>query len=168
MGFPVEYIFLPKLLTYTLSLLEIVEKHIFYILRFLGISHFLEPESFSHIQEHHTPESSESPLSAILIRELLPATKFSGMLRSAHGSRDGEQPAQCAVCLYEFRDDEEIRILKNCQHIFHKNCIDCWMDHDRRTCPLCRKSLVPVDLQDEYNHRLCAASCSDYDLDGED
>ncbi|KAG9134083.1 hypothetical protein Leryth_004784 [Lithospermum erythrorhizon] len=159
-----------KIIIYTtFTLLDIIKESIFSIFNFLASPYSIEQEPSSHFQENHTPASTQPPLSAVLIRELLPTIKFSDLYRRIDGKLDShEQPAQCAVCLYEFRGDEEIRILKNCQHIFHKKCIDCWMDHDRRTCPLCRKSLVPVDLQDEYNHRLCAASCSDYDLDGED
>uniref|UniRef100_A0A251SQ64 Putative zinc finger, RING/FYVE/PHD-type n=1 Tax=Helianthus annuus TaxID=4232 RepID=A0A251SQ64_HELAN len=37
-------------------------------------------------------------------------------------------------------------------------CLDRWMDHDQKTCPLCRTTFVPDDLQDSINERLWAAS----------
>ncbi|MBA0769349.1 hypothetical protein Gotri_018090, partial [Gossypium trilobum] len=64
----------------------------------------------------------------------------------------------CAVCLYEFEGGEEIRWLRNCRHVFHRACLDRWMDHDQKTCPLCRTPFVPDELQDEFNQRLWSAS----------
>ncbi|WOH12358.1 hypothetical protein DCAR_0831861 [Daucus carota subsp. sativus] len=34
--------------------------------------------------------------------------------------------AECAVCLSEFAEDEEIRTLPECLHSFHVECIDMW------------------------------------------
>ncbi|KAK7844757.1 e3 ubiquitin-protein ligase rha1b [Quercus suber] len=67
-------------------------------------------------------------------------------------------PESCAVCLYEFDGEDEIRWLRNCKHIFHRACLDRWMDHDQKTCPLCRTQFVPEEKQDEFNQRLWAAS----------
>ncbi|XP_050113920.1 RING-H2 finger protein ATL51-like [Malus sylvestris] len=33
----------------------------------------------------------------------------------------------CAVCLCEFTDGEEIRVLPECAHLFHVGCIDMWL-----------------------------------------
>ncbi|KAE8715245.1 protein RIC1-like protein isoform X1 [Hibiscus syriacus] len=60
--------------------------------------------------------------------------------------------------MYEFEKGEEIRWLRNCRHVFHRACLDRWMDHDQITCPLCRTPFVPDELQEEFNHRLWAAS----------
>lgn len=47
------------------------------------------------------------------------------------------KPAECAVCLAEFRQDESCKLLPNCKHFFHVGCIDIWfLSHV--TCPLCR------------------------------
>ncbi|KAA8520658.1 hypothetical protein F0562_014914 [Nyssa sinensis] len=113
---------------------------------------FLEPEA--PFIEHPTRIPEYPPVSAILIRELLPVVKFEDL--DVAGSRD--LPESCAVCLYEFEVGEEIRWLANCKHIFHRSCLDRWMDHDQKTCPLCRTPFVPHDMQDEFNQRLWAAS----------
>ncbi|KAI5148087.1 hypothetical protein ENBRE01_0101 [Enteropsectra breve] len=45
----------------------------------------------------------------------------------------------CIVCLDDFENDEEIRIL-GCSHCFHKRCIDTWLISSLK-CPMCRKSI---------------------------
>ncbi|KAM3340914.1 RING-H2 finger protein ATL51-like [Capsicum galapagoense] len=43
----------------------------------------------------------------------------------------------CSICLCEFMEGDEIRVLCQCMHIFHVPCIDVWL-HSHRNCPLCR------------------------------
>ncbi|KAJ9693285.1 hypothetical protein PVL29_012156 [Vitis rotundifolia] len=89
------------------------------------------------------------PVSAILICEILPVMKFEEAVCS------GDAPENCAVCLNDFEVGEKIRWLTNCKHIFHRSCLDRWMDHDQKTCPLCRTSFVPDEMQDEeFNQQL--------------
>uniref|UniRef100_A0A8R7U2I5 RING-type E3 ubiquitin transferase n=1 Tax=Triticum urartu TaxID=4572 RepID=A0A8R7U2I5_TRIUA len=51
---------------------------------------------------------------------------------------------ECAVCLSEFDDDETLRLLPKCSHVFHPDCIDTWLA-SHITCPVCRANLVPND-----------------------
>ncbi|GKC71237.1 zinc finger, RING/FYVE/PHD-type containing protein [Tanacetum coccineum] len=54
----------------------------------------------------------------------------------------GQHVLECAVCLNEFRDHEALRLLPECSHVFHRECIDEWLGL-HVTCPVCRASLVP-------------------------
>ncbi|KAG6511048.1 E3 ubiquitin-protein ligase EL5-like [Zingiber officinale] len=65
----------------------------------------------------------------------LPATIY----RSADFKDGGG--LECAVCLSELADGEEVRVLPNCGHGFHLQCIDMWF-HSHTTCPLCRCAAV--------------------------
>ncbi|KAK9137949.1 hypothetical protein Sjap_008543 [Stephania japonica] len=47
---------------------------------------------------------------------------------------------ECAVCLNEFEDEEKIRVLPSCSHLFHIDCIDVWLQSNAN-CPLCRTSI---------------------------
>ncbi|XP_075073764.1 E3 ubiquitin-protein ligase ATL31-like [Nicotiana tabacum] len=54
----------------------------------------------------------------------------------------GKGALECAVCLNEFEDDETLRLIPKCDHVFHPECIDAWLQsHD--TCPVCRANLAP-------------------------
>lgn len=46
-------------------------------------------------------------------------------------------PADCAVCLENFKVGERCRLLPSCNHSFHAECVDLWL---LRTpiCPICR------------------------------
>ncbi|GMI66823.1 brassinosteroid-responsive RING-H2 [Hibiscus trionum] len=153
MGFPVGYneVFLPKLFVHTLWFLGFVRYVIVALFSFLGLSDFLETDTvWQDTGDRTRPE--KPPVSALLIREILPVIKFDELVVV------GDPPESCAVCLYEFEGGEEIRWLRNCRHVFHRACLDRWMDHDQKTCPLCRTPFVPEEMQEEFNQRLWAAS----------
>lgn len=50
----------------------------------------------------------------------------------------------CSVCLSEFQDDESVRLLPMCNHVFHLPCIDTWLKSNS-SCPLCRSSVFTLN-----------------------
>ncbi|CAM0904413.1 unnamed protein product [Alopecurus aequalis] len=52
----------------------------------------------------------------------------------------GRDVLECAVCLTEFEEGDDLRLLPHCSHAFHPECIDPWLE-GRVTCPLCRANL---------------------------
>ncbi|CAK9781329.1 hypothetical protein CC85DRAFT_282855 [Cutaneotrichosporon oleaginosum] len=48
---------------------------------------------------------------------------------------------RCMVCLCDYEDDEDCRVLK-CRHAFHKPCVDQWLSSGRNSCPTCRTEAV--------------------------
>lgn len=54
----------------------------------------------------------------------------------------GKAALECAVCLNEFEDDETLRLLPKCSHVFHPECVGSWLAA-HSTCPVCRANLVP-------------------------
>ncbi|XP_010107387.2 E3 ubiquitin-protein ligase ATL42 [Morus notabilis] len=71
--------------------------------------------------------------------ESLPFFRFS----SLKGSKEG---LECAVCLSKFEDIEVLRLLPKCNHAFHINCIDHWLEK-HSSCPLCRHRVSSEDLK---------------------
>lgn len=59
------------------------------------------------------------------------------------GLKIGRSTLECAVCLNEFQDDETLRLIPVCSHVFHPQCIDAWLVN-QSTCPVCRANLVPL------------------------
>jgi len=46
----------------------------------------------------------------------------------------------CSICLEEFKNEDILKKL-NCDHIFHKDCLQPWINNNNnnKTCPLCRR-----------------------------
>ena len=47
----------------------------------------------------------------------------------------------CSICLDEFKEDDILKKL-NCEHIFHKDCLEPWLNNNNRNCPLCRTDII--------------------------
>lgn len=73
----------------------------------------------------------------------IPILKFKKR-RDGEGQNDrvfteGEENSsqECSVCLNEFQEEEKLRVIPNCSHLFHIDCIDIWLQNNAN-CPLCR------------------------------
>ncbi|KAG7558128.1 Zinc finger RING-type [Arabidopsis suecica] len=82
-------------------------------------------------------------INKIPMDDMLPAIKFEEMSRV-------NPPESCRICQDEFDGGDDVRCLRNCVHVYHKTCIDRWIQDDMMTCPLCRTPIVP----DFYFFRL--------------
>ncbi|WOL00446.1 hypothetical protein Cni_G09159 [Canna indica] len=80
-------------------------------------------------------------LSPVLL-ESFPTMVYS----EAKALKYGHGDLECAVCLSEFEDDEALRLLPGCYHVFHPDCIDSWLA-SHVTCPVCRSDLSVVSLE---------------------
>ncbi|RXN01907.1 RING finger protein 150 [Acipenser ruthenus] len=57
------------------------------------------------------------------------------------GDKETEQHYDnCAVCIEGYKPNDVVRILP-CRHLFHKNCVDPWLQ-DHRTCPMCKMNIL--------------------------
>ncbi|XP_047337350.1 E3 ubiquitin-protein ligase RHA1B-like [Impatiens glandulifera] len=70
------------------------------------------------------------------IKSSLPIIRYGDFQQDSNGS--------CVVCWENFELNDEIRVLVNCRHhVFHKDCLDNWLDEGQITCPICRSMLLP-------------------------
>ena len=53
------------------------------------------------------------------------------------GSNDDSEKEKCAICLEDL--DALVTTTIECEHVFHKRCIDFWFLSDKNTCLLCRQ-----------------------------
>uniref|UniRef100_A0ACD5WV79 Uncharacterized protein n=1 Tax=Avena sativa TaxID=4498 RepID=A0ACD5WV79_AVESA len=82
--------------------------------------------------------SRRSPGLGVVAMEALPVLTYA----RARAVKAGRGALECAVCLAEFADDDEkLRLLPGCCHVFHAACIDVWLAA-HVTCPVCRADLA--------------------------
>ncbi|XP_047070309.1 brassinosteroid-responsive RING protein 1-like [Lolium rigidum] len=163
MGFPVGYseLLLPKQLLHLLLLLGYVRRCLLWAFHAVGLGDLLDLADDAHhlaLHDHSFPPSSSSsalqphpqqqhrrsefrPVPAMVIEEVLPVVRFDELETS-----DASSSCDCAVCLSGIGGRDEVRRLSNCRHVFHRACLDRWMEHDQRTCPLCRAPLIPDEM----------------------
>lgn len=73
------------------------------------------------------------------VLQSLPKYTYNEKLAAAAGTGGGG--SECAICLAEYADGDEIRVLPQCSHGFHVVCIDTWLG-SHSSCPSCRQILV--------------------------
>jgi len=158
MGFPVEYpeMLLPRALLQALLLLGHLHRFLLWAFHAVGLGDLIDlgcndyyyPAPPSAAAERTTGRDAAAPplqhrrpefrpVPAVLVEEALPVVLFEELAGTACGGGD------CAVCLSGIGAGDEVRRLSNCRHAFHRGCLDRWMAHDQRTCPLCRAPLIP-------------------------
>lgn len=55
-------------------------------------------------------------------------------------TKEMRQTPQCVICCSDFEAGDELSQLPGCNHLFHKGCIDGWLDR-AANCPICRCNL---------------------------
>ena len=71
--------------------------------------------------------------------------KDSRSFTSAEGTEleEAEDKKCCSICLNDYEESEVVRVIPDCGHMFHKDCIDEWL-RLHPTCPICRTSPLPT------------------------
>ncbi|CAK8570614.1 unnamed protein product [Lathyrus sativus] len=80
---------------------------------------------------------------------------------------DGRVSCECAFCLNEFEHDEKLRAIPNCNHLFHIDCVDVWLQNNAN-CPLCRRRVSLTREIHVENVENIIGDCEDFvviDLD---
>lgn len=101
---------------------------------------------------HHLPSSPSSSSSTQMIMDSLMLTTFGEITERMPKSRRWET---CAVCLNQLGMKDEVRELRNCCHLFHRECLDRWLDHNdhqQKTCPLCRAPLLTASQSQSLSY----------------
>ncbi|KAJ9183667.1 hypothetical protein P3X46_007490 [Hevea brasiliensis] len=120
-------------------ILAVLRWSLSWALKFRNRTHLPPPSTNDSLHQSHSLPSSQQ------IRDGLILTTFGDLTDRISGACD-----TCAVCLGHLTEHDEVRELRNCCHVFHGECIERWVDHDRdddhddnhKTCPLCRAPLL--------------------------
>ncbi|XP_059439947.1 E3 ubiquitin-protein ligase ATL41-like [Corylus avellana] len=59
-----------------------------------------------------------------------------------HKPSDHSEAVECSICLSTVGEAATVRVLPNCKHMFHVECVDVWLSSNT-TCPICRTAAEP-------------------------
>nr|XP_043616342.1 RING-H2 finger protein ATL56-like [Erigeron canadensis] len=60
---------------------------------------------------------------------------------------------ECVVCLEVFKTGEKCKILPNCNHSFHGECIDSWLIQTG-ACPICRAYVAIGTVESSFSSEV--------------
>ena len=90
------------------------------------------------LQQLQLDSETQRPLGAERTQQL-PTQRYSKV-----ESVDGPAQEACAICVDDFQEGDNMRVLP-CNHHFHLKCIDEWLINHSDLCPLCKKQLPRGD-----------------------
>ncbi|KAJ0252800.1 E3 ubiquitin-protein ligase RHA2B [Hirschfeldia incana] len=103
-------------------------------------SFFLRFSSSSSSEEDASASSSVySGLANLAV--LADQLKLNRLLSYLYSDSAATASSDCIVCLSTLKSGEEVRKL-DCRHVFHKQCLEGWIQHLNFNCPLCRSPLI--------------------------
>ncbi|KAL1826487.1 hypothetical protein ACET3Z_004899 [Daucus carota] len=93
-------------------------------------------------QQDHVPDIPSATIARLLPRSATGLDKLtieSYQMTVLGESKRLPKPSDstCAICLSEYKTNDTLRTIPECNHYFHSNCIDEWLQLNA-TCPLCR------------------------------
>lgn len=99
---------------------------------------WLRRGSTTTARQNHTPAAANKGLKKKVV-ETLPKIVYDSNITNENFTKLSS--GDCAICLAEYVDGDEIRVLPQCGHGFHVGCIDLWLG-SHSSCPSCRQILV--------------------------
>ncbi|PNT03960.2 hypothetical protein POPTR_014G098200v4 [Populus trichocarpa] len=97
--------------------------------------------------QRNTATATVSPRPTILVMGLDESTieSFDKLVLGESKRLPGPNGSTCAICLSEYNSKETLRMIPECKHCFHADCVDEWLRMNG-TCPVCRKSPSPAHV----------------------
>ncbi|KAF2318160.1 hypothetical protein GH714_001737 [Hevea brasiliensis] len=82
----------------------------------------------------------QDPSFSVTINIEVPLNTYPKILFSdAKHEKGDSRIASSSICLVEYSDNDVLRLLPDCGHVFHVQCVDQWLKV-HPTCPICRNS----------------------------
>ncbi len=103
------------------------------------------PEDYELLMELHERDNARAKMAADEVAQLGGEIVFQDAAATARGHsgeehQDGAKGTSCVVCMCDLETGDLARQLA-CGHIFHKQCVDGWLQEGHKSCPVCRISI---------------------------
>ncbi|CAH8266377.1 unnamed protein product [Arabidopsis lyrata] len=105
-----------------------------------------------HVRSLLLLPSSAAPVVVVVVSSNLSVLADQLNLNRLFSYRYSDNAAsECIVCLSTLKTGEQVRKL-DCRHVFHKQCLEGWLQHLNFNCPLCRSPLLPHHHHHHHHH----------------
>lgn len=74
---------------------------------------------------------------AIAALPTFPYKKYGASKNDDEENNNNGSLMECSICLSAVEEGETVKLLPECFHSFHGNCVDMWL-RGHKTCPVCR------------------------------
>lgn len=64
------------------------------------------------------------------------------------------EDTMCAICMEDYKQNDEVTIGATCSHMYHKDCLLHWMSSNHDFCPYCREYFFDVSEFSSVAERL--------------
>uniref|UniRef100_J3NAF2 RING-type E3 ubiquitin transferase n=1 Tax=Oryza brachyantha TaxID=4533 RepID=J3NAF2_ORYBR len=110
-------------------------------------------------EEEEYDEEEEEEADSVDMMSLSSQAKLVQVVVCPYRKAEEWREAMCPVCLSDFADGEAVRVLPECMHYFHVECIGTWL-RANTSCPLCRAETTPTPSPGELQHHHLSLSLS--------
>ncbi|RZC82690.1 hypothetical protein C5167_045478 [Papaver somniferum] len=107
-------------------------------------THFY-PHHTIHIIDNTNAQNHEVGLDETTL-STYPKLLYSQAKKHLHNHhKDTSTNSCCSICLADYKPNDMLRLLPDCNHLFHLKCVDPWLKL-HPTCPVCRTTPVPSPM----------------------
>lgn len=112
--------------------------------------------NLSHRRRHHRPSPSSSSSSSFAALSFsykgIDLSVVQSLPVLPYDAKEFTSTTACSICLSEFVEEESVKMIPYCRHVFHPVCVDRWLS-SHVSCPLCRTTQLFASVE-------AAAGCS--------
>jgi hypothetical protein len=100
--------------------------------------------TFTTLNNQRRDSQHEEEQHGLTAQEIFDTTTLHVFNEELGNEIDEDETPKCSICQEEFTTGQRLRRIEECEHYFHKNCIDTWFS-SHNTCPMCR-TRIRTDL----------------------
>lgn len=71
--------------------------------------------------------------------------KKNSCYNNSSGNIEDPSNSSCSICLADYKEEDMLRLLPDCGHLYHLLCVDLWLK-SHNTCPICRTPINPSSV----------------------
>lgn len=121
---------------------------------------YCDCQTFATTDQLSLPPLIPTPIKRVHQEAIAPATT----IEHSPSTAQSNNKASCAICILDYKAGDTLKILPDCHHVFHKDCIVPWLTERSGHCPLCRVTVRVLGTKDDdgkHRRSRSGSRCAD-------